>query len=229
MTTASRPTSPIDGDRAGRILDVARDLLLAWGYKRVTVDEVARHARIGKGTVYLHWKTKDVLFAELLKREFQEGILPLISQIEEDPRVALPGRLVAEAFLQQVRNPLAHAIRTGDEDVLGALGTTPQDQPLAREIGHYALLVDLVDAWRSVGALPSDAPAADQVCVIDAVLTGFFSGGITPDEQMPALEHRASLLARAVDGSCAVPEEPEPSAVDAVAERVLAVLAAARA
>ena len=42
-------------ERAGRILDAAAELLLRWGYKRVSIEEIARHAGIGKGTVYLHF------------------------------------------------------------------------------------------------------------------------------------------------------------------------------
>ena len=40
--------------RADRILDTARELLLLWGYRRVTIDELARRAGVGKGTIYLH-------------------------------------------------------------------------------------------------------------------------------------------------------------------------------
>ncbi|HEY0932927.1 MAG TPA: TetR family transcriptional regulator, partial [Trebonia sp.] len=37
--------------RESRILDAAGDLLLAFGYRKVTIEDVARRAEIGKGTV----------------------------------------------------------------------------------------------------------------------------------------------------------------------------------
>ncbi|MGH3566828.1 MAG: helix-turn-helix domain-containing protein [Pseudonocardia sp.] len=49
------PDRPME--REERLLDVATDLLVRWGYQRVTVDAVARQAGIGKGTVYLHFRT----------------------------------------------------------------------------------------------------------------------------------------------------------------------------
>lgn len=48
--------------RAERILDTTAELLCQHGYKRVTIDDVARRAGVGKGTVYLHWKTREALF-----------------------------------------------------------------------------------------------------------------------------------------------------------------------
>src|SRR5262249_5935990 len=50
-------------ERAARILDAAADLLLRHGYRRVTIDDVAAGAGIGKGTVYLHWKAREQLFS----------------------------------------------------------------------------------------------------------------------------------------------------------------------
>jgi len=56
-------------ERAERILDAAAELLLRWGYKRVTIDDIAKQAEIGSGTIYLHWKTRDALFETLMMRE----------------------------------------------------------------------------------------------------------------------------------------------------------------
>ena len=55
--------------RADRILDAAADLLLRHGYRRVTIDDVAAGAAVGKGTIYLHWRTREALFWAALQRE----------------------------------------------------------------------------------------------------------------------------------------------------------------
>src|SRR5919197_6155848 len=69
-STGDRLQDPRDRQaRAARILDVTAELLLRHGYRRVTVDDIARHADIGKGTVYLHWKTRDDLFKAVFERE----------------------------------------------------------------------------------------------------------------------------------------------------------------
>ena len=67
MTESANPVIG-SGGRLDRVLDAAADLLVRWGYQRVTIDDVARHAGIGKGTVYLHFRTKEALFLTVLLR-----------------------------------------------------------------------------------------------------------------------------------------------------------------
>ena len=45
--------------REDLILDAADRLLARYGYKKMTIDDLAREAGIGKGTVYLHFKSKE--------------------------------------------------------------------------------------------------------------------------------------------------------------------------
>jgi AcrR family transcriptional regulator len=51
-------------DLADRILDAADRLLARYGYQKMTIDDLAREVGIGKGTVYLHFRSKEeiVLF-----------------------------------------------------------------------------------------------------------------------------------------------------------------------
>jgi len=41
------------------ILDATDDLLIKFGYKKMTIDDLAREVGIGKGTVYLHFPSKE--------------------------------------------------------------------------------------------------------------------------------------------------------------------------
>jgi len=55
--------------RAQRILDAASGLILRQGYYRTTVEEIAQEAEVGKGTLYLHWESREALFVALVLRE----------------------------------------------------------------------------------------------------------------------------------------------------------------
>ncbi|MPY53070.1 TetR/AcrR family transcriptional regulator [Streptomyces sp. K1PN6] len=231
LMTLDRPAaSPqADNERAERILEAARELLVAWGYKRVTVDEIARRARIGKGTVYLHWKTKETLFTELLRRELHVQLGTVTAGIEQDPSSALPSRLVREVFLQQARNPVARAVHAGDSEVLGALAITASGLPVIQELGFHTLLTRLVDVWRAHGLMTVTASAADQIYTIDAVLTGFITGGIAvpPGEELPP-DHRADLLGHTIRTALETSATPDEATLHAAAQDVLATLAAAQ-
>ena len=49
--------------REGEILDAALELFSADDWQSVTIDQIARRAEIGKGTVYLHFASKDEIYA----------------------------------------------------------------------------------------------------------------------------------------------------------------------
>ncbi|SDM93608.1 TetR/AcrR family transcriptional regulator [Allokutzneria albata] len=107
--------------RAERILDAAAELLLRWGYRRTTVDDVAKQAGIGKGTIYLHWRTREELFQAVLVRESARYLRVLLDEIAADPAAVLPNRMVRIGYLAVMRNPLMRAMLVGDEDLLGSL------------------------------------------------------------------------------------------------------------
>src|SRR5712692_8998638 len=53
-------------DRKERILTAARDVFFEVGIRRATVDAIAAHAEVAKGTVYLYFETKEEILANLL-------------------------------------------------------------------------------------------------------------------------------------------------------------------
>ena len=71
--------------RAEHILDVAAELLNNLGYRRVTMEDVADAADVGKGTIYLHWKTREALFVAVLQREFLATTDQLVAALRVDP------------------------------------------------------------------------------------------------------------------------------------------------
>src|SRR5579859_2503594 len=71
--------------REERLLDAAATLLVRWGYRKTTIDDVAREAGVGKGTIYLHWKDKNALFRAVIRREQQRYDEELQRRIAADP------------------------------------------------------------------------------------------------------------------------------------------------
>ncbi len=62
------PSVPVDPGARERLLDVADRLLATRGFRRMTVAQVAAAAEVGKGSVYLHFASKDELALACLDR-----------------------------------------------------------------------------------------------------------------------------------------------------------------
>lgn len=65
-------------DRPGEILDAALKLFTEKGFAASRIDDVAALAGVSKGTVYLYFDSKEVLFKEMVK----EKVLPQMEKAE---------------------------------------------------------------------------------------------------------------------------------------------------
>ena len=101
------------GRRAERVLDAATTLLLRWGYRKTTIDDVAREAGVSKGTIYLYWPDKNALFRAALLRAQQQAAVEVQQRIAADPEGGLPHRLWTHGLLAALANPLMAAILKG--------------------------------------------------------------------------------------------------------------------
>lgn len=65
------PRTPTPGRRE-KILAAAEKLFATRRFHEITLDQVAKAARVGKGTIYLYFKDKDELFFETATHGFEE-------------------------------------------------------------------------------------------------------------------------------------------------------------
>jgi len=80
------------------ILETAQKIFAYFGIKKTTVDEIAKKAGIGKGTIYNYYKSKDELFAAVIKREEQELKKLILDEIRktDDPRKQLKNFIITK-------------------------------------------------------------------------------------------------------------------------------------
>lgn len=205
--------TPDWGDRVDRVLDAAAELLVRWGYRRVTVEDVAAHAGIGKGTVYLHFHTKEALFLTALLRGYRSVVAGITERMRADPEEVLPGRMVRSLFVALLSDPVARPVYFGDTEMLGRLAKEAHNTlgPL-RERGielnrsHYQLL-------RDAGLLRTDRTVAEQHYLVQAVGAGFwylepFELPTAPGDPAVRAELQEYLLVAALEPA----DRPEPTA-----------------
>ncbi|WP_163508158.1 TetR/AcrR family transcriptional regulator [Fodinicola acaciae] len=184
-------------ERGTRILDAATELLLRWGYRKITVEDIAREAGVGKGTVYLHWKTKQQVFYGVFMREAMELARAILDRIREDVTFVLPGPMAAETFRQVMARPIAKAMFTGDMEVLGELvKAAPQPMQLTSAAGFYDSYLALM---RENGFVRDDLTNADLFYLMDASTVGFYVLHDLPLRPESSVDDRARLMEDAVD------------------------------
>jgi AcrR family transcriptional regulator len=207
--------------RVGRVLDSAAELLVRWGYQRVTIDDVARHAGIGKGTVYLHFRSKDALFLTVLLRVHRELVVRIADRMDADAREVLPSRLMRHVFEEMTADPVARSLYMGDAEVLGRLvheaGDTLGEFIARRQqaaVEHIRLLAD-------GGCLRPGLDPESALYTFSAIGMGFMvidgMGAGIPQLDVAA---RADLLERSLAAALELPDPPA-----AVLERIAPAIA----
>jgi AcrR family transcriptional regulator len=206
--------------RAERILDAAVELVLRWGYKRVTIEEVAKRAGIGKGTIYLHWKTREALFMAVLARDSVKLYDELIDAMRKDPTEILAHRLMRRSFLLIGEHPLLQAVFTRDTEVLGDLVAERTAQPLRGQ--KLAFSQEYYELLRAHGLLRTDMAKEVQRYAISAAAFGFYMlDPLLPVEQRVPIHERAEIIAHTVRNAFEPPEPPEPGVLSALAPTVI--------
>ncbi|MER7857826.1 TetR/AcrR family transcriptional regulator [Amycolatopsis sp. WAC 04197] len=200
--------------RADRILDAAGVLLSRLGYRKVTIEDIASQAGIGKGTIYLHWPTKETLFHALLLRESLRAAENLLERLAEDPAEVVPHRFQRAAFLYTQRNPLLGALITGNTELLGRLKKHPlQDQDAVVTERYLKTMTDR-------GFLRDDIP--NLLFSLRASALGFYlMDSFTGDGADLTIEEKADALAHIIRTAFEPPEPPSTANLAATAAEVI--------
>lgn len=220
-------------DRSVRMLDAAGELLLAHGYRRVTIDDVARRAGVGKGTVYLHWASKLELFAAVLLRDSVRITRGMRAALHADPAEVLLHRSLRRSLLLVAERPLTWAMHNGDTEILGEIVEATRTGSVltgdSAEFGtaQYALL-------HRHGLLADDpATTPDLAYRLHATVVGFFLDRPGPPGPGDTTA-RADALAVVVKRAFEPPGEPDPAVLpeaaaelDGLYDHILTRLAAA--
>ncbi|WP_153054241.1 TetR/AcrR family transcriptional regulator [Planomonospora sphaerica] len=220
-TTSMTPAEAGRDRRAERILDAAAELLAARGYRRVTVEDVARRTGVGRGTVHLHFATKEALFLTVLMRSQRRMTGRLIEDMRADPAAVLPGELARSAYLLIHHDPVARAVLTADSESLDSLGRSAPMLAGGLVETRERVAEGYFEVLRAHGLVRADSPLRLQRHAFAAVLTGFLLSGPAAPGEEPGVEARAGMLAGVVRSAFETPAGPE--AVRAAAPEVIAL------
>jgi AcrR family transcriptional regulator len=196
-------------ERAERILDAAAALVQRWGYNKTTIDDIAKQAGVAKGTIYLHWKTREALFQALLTREYLTMLQEFLQRLGSDPESATLHGITRQAFLLSMTRPLVKGMMLGDTDMLGelahreyadpAVGTLPGGQVSRFIVGPQRRIEmgrTYIELLRSKGLVRTDMSIQAQIHMLLAISIGFLvADRFLPVEYKLSPGESADLLA----------------------------------
>lgn len=110
--------TPGDQEVPGALLDAAKESILAVGWRRTTLTDVARRAGVSRMTIYRRWPDMQSLLADLLVREWDSalGATPLTDDGTVSPAGLAAGVVAAVRALRE--EPLLRRIIDVDPELL---------------------------------------------------------------------------------------------------------------
>jgi AcrR family transcriptional regulator len=158
------PAKPLRADAVrnrARVLETAYETFAAEGLS-VPIDEIARRAGVGAGTVYRHFPTKEDLFAAVVESRLRQ-IIAAGHALLDDPG---PGEALF-AFLRSMVLEFG-ATDQGLVDALGGMGIDVDSAAPEAEDAFRALLGVLLAAAQGAGTVRADVDVPE----IKALLVG---------------------------------------------------------
>jgi AcrR family transcriptional regulator len=208
--------------RADRILDSARDLLLRWGYRRVTIDELAGHAGVGKGTIYLHWRSREDVFHAVSAREAAAAINAIVGALRDDPAEVALHRYLRRLFVEAMNRPVLRALYTRDGDTLDKFLAAANHQRL--EQTKLGVNRDYLGVLAAEGMLRSDLRPNDLDYTLPTIVFGFFAvEPFLPSAIQLSLEQKADQLADTVRRAFEPANTPDSDTVKRAAGKAIPI------
>lgn len=144
-------------DKKGAILQAAWGLIRHYGYAKTTIDDIAKKSGIGKGTVYLHFKSKAEIMLGLVELTNDK----IIAELEKiASKATSPADRLRESLLHRIMTlfDIVHKYPHG-EDVI-SLMLPDIVKRLERYVQrHGELLAAILEQGRASGELAVPDPA----------------------------------------------------------------------
>lgn len=160
-------TKPARDDVPDLILDAADRLLARYGYRKMTVDDLAQEAGVGKGTIYLHFAGKEEVALSRIDRVINQ-LKERLRIIARDPTPAPERvrRMLLERVLFRFDNVQHYA------ESLDDIFSSIRAGLLARRERHFAdeaaVFADVLKEGRRAGVFAFRDPRGTAHALIDA-------------------------------------------------------------
>ena len=130
-------------ERRDAILAAALDEFAAGGFAATRLDDVARRAKVAKGTIYLHFADKETLFQELIRMELS----PVVGALERVSHAEIPLRVLADQLVEVF---VREIFETRRKDVIRLVITEGPRFPKLAEFYYREVISRVMDTIRAM-------------------------------------------------------------------------------
>ena len=99
-----------ESPKARQILDGAKAAFLDLGYEGASTDEIARRAKVSKGTLYNYFPDKKTLFKTFVERECEEQARRVTAAAEGDDAIEPTLHAIARSYVDLMTSPFVIGI-----------------------------------------------------------------------------------------------------------------------
>ena len=192
VDSAGAAHDPDDG-----YLDAARDAILAVGWSRTTLTDIARRAGVSRMTLYRRWPDMETMLADLMTREWTRAVRSAVNgSPADDPLVQITEGVVATVQALRTDALLSRIIELDPELLLPyLLHRRGRSQDLVAE-----MLADLIGQGQRQGAVREGDPVLLARSVLLASHGFALSAQTMADRKHGSLQQLDRELARFVTG-----------------------------
>ena len=212
-------------EREQRILNVAADLFMHYGYDKTAVSEIARGAGVSQGTIYLHFKSKEDLLEALILRESRTYAERWINFVQNDPDGGTIAGMYKNSLLAMDASPFMAAIYKKDGRILGNY-LRKEDSVLRRQ-GEQGTRHEFVQLMQDAGAIRKDIDAKVIAHVMSMISYGMVAmQEIMDASQIPPTEDLIEGIALLMDSALTPPDGGNKAAAKAILMQIYDAAAA---
>src|SRR5438270_5626503 len=159
-------------ERRAAILAAALEEFTARGFEGARLDDVAKRAGIGKGTIDLYFADKETLFQELVR----SMVHPVLGMLDKMRVVEIPARMLVETLLTTF---VREIYGTRRKDIIRLILNEGPRFPAIAEFYYREVIARVLAIVRPImrraaerGELPSDALARFPQLIVAPMLVG---------------------------------------------------------
>jgi TetR/AcrR family transcriptional regulator, regulator of autoinduction and epiphytic fitness len=168
------------------ILEAAQKLFSQYGYRRTSIDDIAREAEIAKGTVYLSFKSKEQIFRALCENLAERVVTDAAAAASLDGPLENRLRAILEAkyglYFELVKRSPHAAELMDSKNRLSADLFIPSDKKYAR------ILRETIDTAMNRGDIAAGELGLDGAALAELLMAS--ASGIEKSVTQPAILHR---------------------------------------